>query len=118
MKWNVELNKVLMYEFHHDYIKNQYDNKSKLLLTYTDSLMYEIKPKDLFTDFNSRKEMFDFCKYSPKSEYYDDSNKLVIGKIKHKTSGVAVEECVRLKGKMYSFLVDNNSEHLKNKRCV
>ena len=28
----LELNKVLIYEFHYDYIKNKYDNKSKLFL--------------------------------------------------------------------------------------
>ena len=31
-----------MYESHYDYIKNKYDNKSKLLFADTDSLMYEI----------------------------------------------------------------------------
>ena len=36
----LELIKVLMYEFHYDYIKNKYDNKSELLFTDTDSLMY------------------------------------------------------------------------------
>ena len=41
--WILELSKVLMYEFHYDYIKNKYDNKSKLLFTGTDCLMCEIK---------------------------------------------------------------------------
>ena len=45
---------------------------------------------------------------------YDNSNKLVIGKMKDEIGGVAIEEFVELKPKMYSFLVDNN-EHKKAK---
>ena len=47
----LELRKLLMYQFHYDYIKNKYDTKSKLLFTdiFIDSqihsLMYEIKLK-------------------------------------------------------------------------
>ena len=41
----LELSKVLMQEFHHDYIKNKYLNNSKLLFANIDSLMYEIKVK-------------------------------------------------------------------------
>ena len=44
---SLELSKVLMYKFHFDYITNKYDNKSKLLFTGTDSLMYEIKAEDV-----------------------------------------------------------------------
>ena len=56
----LELSKVLMYEFHYDYINDIYDNKSKLLFTGTDSLMYEIKTEDVYEDFSSNKEMFEY----------------------------------------------------------
>ena len=36
----LELSKVLMYEFHYDFIKNRFDNKSKLLFTDPDNLIY------------------------------------------------------------------------------
>ena len=52
----LELNKVLMYEFHYDYIKNKYDNESNLLFTDTDSLMYEIKTKDFYKDLTAIKK--------------------------------------------------------------
>ena len=41
----LELRKVLMYEFHYDYIKKRYGNNSRLLFADTDSLMYEDKTK-------------------------------------------------------------------------
>ena len=53
-----------IYKFHYHHIKNKYDNKSKLLFTDTDSLMYEIKTEDVYEDFSSDKEMFDFGNYS------------------------------------------------------
>ena len=56
----LELSKVLMYEFHYGYVKNKYDNKSKLLFADTDSLMYEIKTEDVYEGFSNNKEMLDF----------------------------------------------------------
>ena len=96
----LKLNEVLMYAFHYDYIKNKYDKKSKLLFTDTDSLMYEIKTEDVYEHFSSNSE----------SKYYDNWRKLVIGKRKDETRGVAIEEFVGLKQKMYSFLVDNSKQ--------
>ena len=78
----LELSKVLMYEFHYDYIENIYDNKSKLSITDTDSLMYEIQTEYFYEDFSSNKEMFYFGNYLTKPKYHDDSNKLIIGKMK------------------------------------
>ena len=83
----LELNKVLMYEFHYDYSKNKYDNKSKLLFTDTDNLMYEIKTEHVYDDFSINKEMFDFSNQiiSTKSKY-DNTNKLIIDKKKDETA--------------------------------
>ena len=39
--------------------------------------------------------MFDSSNYSSKSKYYDDSSKLVIGKMKDETGGIMIEEFVR-----------------------
>ena len=64
----LEFSKVLMYKFHYDYIKNKYDNKSKLLFTDTNSLINEIKTEDVYEDFNRDKEIFDFRNYSTKSK--------------------------------------------------
>ena len=93
--------------------KNKYGNNSKLLFTYTDILMYETKTGDVYEDFSSNKELFDFSNYSTKSKYHDDSNKLVIAKMKNETAGVTIEKFIGLKAKMYSYLVDDNSQHKK-----
>ena len=55
-----------MYEFHYDYIKNKYGYNSRLLFLDTNSLMYEIKTKDVYEDFSNDKEMFNFSNYSTK----------------------------------------------------
>ena len=67
--------------------------------------MYEIKTEDVYIDFSNDEEMFDFRNYATKSKYYDNSNKLVGGKMKDETAGVAIEEFVGLKPKMHSYLM-------------
>ena len=59
------------------------------------------------------KKLYGFSNYSTKSKYYDDSNKLVIRKMEDETADVVIEEFIGLKPKIYSFLLDNNSEHKK-----
>ena len=54
----LELIKVLRYELHYDYTNNKYGNKSRLLFTETNCLMYEIKTEDVYKDFTNDKEMF------------------------------------------------------------
>ena len=114
-----------MYEFHYDYIKDKNGNNSRLFnsrlfliiqdCTDTDKLIYEIKTKHVCEDFSSDKETFDPSNYSTKSKYYDNPNKLVIGKIKNETPGVGPKESVGLKPWNYSFWIEDNSEHKKSK---
>ena len=59
----LELSIVLIYELHYDYIKHKYGNNSRLLLTETKSVMYEIKTEDISKDFSNDKEMFCFNNY-------------------------------------------------------
>ena len=59
--------------------------------------------------------MFDFSNYSTKLKYHDNSNKFVVGKMKDETAGIVIAQFARLKPKMYSYLVNDNSEHKKTK---
>ena len=77
--------------------------------------MYEIKNRYVYENFNEDKEMFSFSNYLTKWKYHDDSNKLVITKMKNKTARIAIKEFLGLKAKIYFFLVDDSSEGKKAK---
>ena len=87
----------------------KYGNNSRLLFTDNNTLMCEIKTEDVYENFSKDKEMFDFSNYSAESKYHDDSNKLVVGKIKDQTG--VVKELLGLKPKIHSFLTDDSSKH-------
>ena len=48
--------------------------------------------------------MFDFSNFSTESKYYDDSNALVVGKMKDEINHVAIWEFIGLHPKKYSIL--------------
>ena len=111
----LDLSKELMHEFHYNYIKIKHRNNARLLFTDTDCLMYQIKTEDVYEKFSKDEEMSDFSNFSAKSKFYDDSNKLVVGKMINKTAHVSLQEFDQLKTKMYSFLVIDDSEHKEHK---
>ena len=77
----LDLSKMLMYDFHYNYITKKYNNRVRLLFTNTDSLTYEIEAEDVYKDFWNDKDMFDNSDY-PESSYYCNANKKVIRKFK------------------------------------
>ena len=76
---------------------------TELLFTDTDSLTYEIKSENIYKEFFKRKNLFDFINYSEDSEFFDDDNKKVIGKMKDEFGGIIIGEFTGLKSKMYSI---------------
>ena len=74
-----------------------------MLFTDTDSLTYEIKSKNVYEELFQWKYFFDFSNYSKDSNFFNETNKNVIGKMKDEFGGVVITEFVGLKSKMYSI---------------
>ena len=96
--------KMLMYDFHYNYIKKKYGDRAKLLFTDTDSLTYEIEAEDVYKNFWNDQDMFNNSDHPENSPYYCNTNKKVTGKFKDEACGVLITEFVGLKSKMYSYI--------------
>ena len=103
----LDLSKTLMYNFHFNYIKNNYGDKARLMFTDTDSLTYEIEVDDVYQDFWKDKHLFDNSDYPEGSPFFNKTNKKVIGKFKDEVAGLPIVEFVGLRSKMYSYIKDN-----------
>ena len=109
----LDLSKMLMYDFHYNYIVKKYGDKQKLLFTDTDSLAYEIKTGDFYQDINEDvSEKFDTSNYAKDhpSGIKTGYNKKVIGMMKDECGGKQITEFVGLKAKMSSYKVDETEE--------
>ena len=113
----LDLSKTLMYDFHYNYIKQKYGDKAKLLLTDTDSLMYEIQTEDLYKDISGDvKDRFDTSGYPPDhpSGIPSGFNKKVLGMFKDEVNGNVIDEFVGLRAKLYSYKMFEGEE---SKKC-
>ena len=109
----LDLSKTLMYDFHYNYIKQKYGDKAKLLLTDTDSLMYEIKTEDFYKDISGDvKDRFDTSKYPSDhpSGIPSGFNKKVLGMFKDEANGNVIDEFVGLGAKLYSYKMFEGKE--------
>ena len=97
----LELSKWLMYDFHYNFIKKNFD--AELLFTDTDSLTYEIKSEHVYEEFFRHKHLFDLSNYPKGSKLFDPVNEKVIGKMKDVSEEKINYEFVGLKSKIYSM---------------
>ena len=116
----LDLSKIIMYEFHYDYMIPKYGENIKLCYMDTDSYVYNIKTEDFYKDIAEDVEArFDTSGYKDRPVPVE-KNKKVIGLMKDELGGEIMKEFVSLRPKMYSYRV-GNSEPKKCKgikKCV
>lgn len=102
----LDLSKLCMYDFHYNYIIQEFPN-AKLLMTDTDSLTYYIETKDFYTQIKDN-DLFDFSSYPKHHPNYSVKNKKVPGKFSDETESVPIKEFIGLRSKMYCNVLDTS----------
>ena len=116
----LDLSKLIMYEFHYDYMLPKYENNIKLCYMDTDSFVYDIKTEDFYKDIADDVESrFDTSGYKDRPLPVG-KNKKVIGLMKDELGGEIMKEFVSLRPKMYIYRVGNTEpKKCKGiKKCV
>ena len=111
----LDLSRIIMYEFHYDYVKPKFDN---LQLCYmdTNSLVYHIKTKDFYADITyDIPTRFDTSGYCPNRPLPVGLNKKVTGLMKDELGGAIMTEFVALRPKLYSY---RKLDGVEDKKCV
>ena len=114
----LDTSKILMYDFHYNYIKKNYGNNAKLLDIDTDGVKYHIKTEDIYKDMDKNVlEIFDTSNYpnNHQSGIRNGINKKVPGKFKDELGGEPIIAYAGLRSKLYAYLTLNNIEEKKAK---
>lgn len=107
----LELSKYHMFNFHYNVMKKRYGTNIQLLYTDTDSLIYEIKTKDIYNDLGKMPgNHFDFSNYPVNHPLYSTKNKKVPGLFKDESKGQQIIEFVGLRSKMYAFRLEEQKD--------
>ena len=114
----LDLSKIIMYEFHYDYMIPKYGlEKLKLCYMDMDSLVYDIKTEDFYEDIADDVEArFDTSGYS-KTDFRPlpiGLNKKVIGLMKDELGGKIMTEFVALRPKLHSY---EKLDRVEDKKC-
>lgn len=103
----LDLSKIVMYDFHYNFIKQNYGNSAELLYTDTDSLIYEIKTSNIYNDMRDNIEYFDTSNYKPDNQFgLPLVNNSKLGLMKDEAKGKLIWEFVGLRSKVYEVDIE------------
>ncbi|RLU22202.1 hypothetical protein DMN91_006583 [Ooceraea biroi] len=112
----LDISKVCLYEFHHEYMLPLYHDKCKIMYTDTDSLIYHIECENVYEQMKCDIARFDTSDYASDNIYgIPLMNKKIPGLMKDKNNGAIMTEFVRLRAKMYAVKVDGKKGTKKAK---
>ena len=110
----LDLSKIVMYEFHYDYMATKYGKKLDLCYMDTDSLIYNIETEDFYKDIAENvPARFDTSGYNPNRPLPVGLNKKVIGLMKDELGGEIMTELLIVRPKMYAY----KTRSAESKKC-
>lgn len=100
----LEMSKLRMYDFYYNTMKPVFDDRMRLGMTDTDSLIMRIKTKCWQEEIKAAHKLdeFDFSDYPKTHPFYSTANKKVVGKFKDELNNTLPLCFVGLRSKMYS----------------
>ena len=100
----LDISKVCLYEFHHEYMSPMYHDKCKIM--YTDNLIYHIEYDDVYKNMKCDIVRFDTSDYLADNVYgMPLANKKVSGLTKNENNDAIMTKFVGLRAKMYAVRV-------------
>ena len=113
----LDLSKLVMYEFHYDYMQRKYDSQNlKLCYIDTDSLVYHIKTEDFYEDIAADVQTrFNTSAHRSDRPLPIGLNTKVIGLKKDEMGGDIIGEFIAPRSKLYFYRKSGGVERMKCK---
>lgn len=105
----LDISKTLMYDFHYNFVKNQFPTDSPLLYTDTDSLIYLLPVPSIDYLIARDPSRFDTSNYPADHPLFSLQNVKKVGSMKDETDRKAITEFVGLRPKLYAYEVEGDT---------
>ena len=98
-----DLSKLSRYKFHYDDMKPRFADKLKICCKDTDSLLYRVETKNLYSEMATFKPLLDLSDYPQEHFLHEKTKKKIPLMMTDEWQGKVMCEVVCLQSKVYSF---------------